>query len=199
MFYDAADQAELVKLLQGMLNALGITDDGGKPLGIDGVFGNRTEQAVKRFQSDEKNRDTEGNPLKVDGLVGPGTADTLNRRIVGFSYDCYQTPEELAGGKFFLAATPGRLEKGITLTPNGGEVEAAATPTRRKRSDGRPAFENIVPALQPGSFPLKVIDDGHEGLEGVRFDFEGGEAQTRDDGLLVLPKKEGKLSLVGKV
>jgi len=41
------------------------------PYGADGKFGNKTESAVKEFQKTHK--DHNGNPLKVDGIVGKET------------------------------------------------------------------------------------------------------------------------------
>lgn len=38
------------------------------PKGADGIFGKNTEAAVKKFQQDHN--DLDGNPLKVDGIVG---------------------------------------------------------------------------------------------------------------------------------
>jgi hypothetical protein len=57
-----ADQA-VVKAIQKRLNELGCG-----PIGIDGDFGLKTFQAVKLFQS--RFSDTNGNPLKVDGIIG---------------------------------------------------------------------------------------------------------------------------------
>jgi len=46
------------------------------PQGIDGDFGPLTDGAVRAFQRD--NVDQQGNPLKVDGIVGPRTWCALN-------------------------------------------------------------------------------------------------------------------------
>lgn len=56
--------AEQITQLQEMLNA------GGGQLEVDGVFGPRTAEAVRRFQ--------EQNGLTVDGIVGPQTMAALN-------------------------------------------------------------------------------------------------------------------------
>ncbi|MFB2938807.1 peptidoglycan-binding protein [Aerosakkonemataceae cyanobacterium BLCC-F154] len=58
-----------VKLLQAILNSYGYS------LKVDGVFGQLTEDAVKRFQ---KSRG-----LKVDGIVGPKTWNALLSDLYG--------------------------------------------------------------------------------------------------------------------
>jgi hypothetical protein len=45
---------------------------------VDGIFGQRTISAVKDFQS--ANKDSQGNPLRVDGIVGPATMEALSRK-----------------------------------------------------------------------------------------------------------------------
>ena len=54
-----------VKLLQELLKAAGAAFDPGP---IDSDFGPLTEAAVKKFQ--QANKDFDGNPLVVDGIVG---------------------------------------------------------------------------------------------------------------------------------
>lgn len=61
----------LVELVQSILKGLGIYQGE-----IDGVFGNRTQSAVKTFQSRYG--------LVSDGIVGSKTWETLNRYIYGF-------------------------------------------------------------------------------------------------------------------
>jgi peptidoglycan hydrolase-like protein with peptidoglycan-binding domain len=67
------DTGDHVKLCQEILTWL--ADHTGHPnydpKGIDSDFGPNTEAAVKAFQKDHK--DHEGNPLKVDGIVGVRT------------------------------------------------------------------------------------------------------------------------------
>ncbi|MBM3235922.1 peptidoglycan-binding protein [Candidatus Poribacteria bacterium] len=61
-------EGEDVKRLQEELKALGYD-----PGPIDGKFGPRTEEAVKKFQKDKG--------LKEDGIVGPKTAEAINKEI----------------------------------------------------------------------------------------------------------------------
>ena len=59
--------------LQRSLNALGVRDAQGNRLGEDGVFGQRTEQAVRAFQRD--------NGLREDGIAGPRTLAAIGRLL----------------------------------------------------------------------------------------------------------------------
>lgn len=71
------DKGEQVTEIQNLLIKNGyknISKDGT----ADGVFGSRTLGAVKDFQS--ANKDNKGEPLKVDGIVGPATMEALNRK-----------------------------------------------------------------------------------------------------------------------
>ncbi|QNG61502.1 L,D-transpeptidase family protein [Metabacillus idriensis] len=54
-----------VKVLQQLLTSRGYSTKG-----IDGIFGNNTDQAVRKFQRDKK--------LSVDGIVGPATRKALS-------------------------------------------------------------------------------------------------------------------------
>ena len=67
------DRGEYVKICQEELLALGY--DVGKT-GADGIFGKNTEAAVKQFQ--REHNDMDGNPLKVDGIVGQKTWGALD-------------------------------------------------------------------------------------------------------------------------
>lgn len=66
-----SSKGEEVKTLQRLLNAMKYTDSNGKALDIDGVFGAKTEYAVKAFQKVEK--------ISVDGMVGLDTWTHLLR------------------------------------------------------------------------------------------------------------------------
>jgi hypothetical protein len=92
MYYTGNDREKQVTTVQTMLQELGY-DVGSS--GPDGKFGNNTEKAVMAFQQDH--RDWNGEGLKVDGLVGPETADALNREMVLLKggYDYHQTEAEL--------------------------------------------------------------------------------------------------------
>jgi len=58
-----------VRAMQETLNRLGYRDDQGRPLAADGDFGERSRQAVARFQRE--------NGLREDGVAGPRTLDAL--------------------------------------------------------------------------------------------------------------------------
>ncbi|MDR1075618.1 MAG: peptidoglycan-binding protein [Xanthomonadaceae bacterium] len=60
-----------VKRLQETMNRLGYRDNEGKALGTDGVFGSRTEQAVRAFQK--------ARGIGVDGVVGPDTRTAIGQ------------------------------------------------------------------------------------------------------------------------
>ena len=49
------------------------------PKGADGIFGQNTEAAVKQFQ--REHNDLDGNPLKVDGIVGQKTWGALDDAV----------------------------------------------------------------------------------------------------------------------
>ena len=61
---------EIIEFIQTKLNERGFGN-----LIIDGDFGNLTESAVKLFQS--QTRDSQGNPLVIDGKLGPISWDAL--------------------------------------------------------------------------------------------------------------------------
>jgi len=109
--------AEIIKHLQLMLVTLGydLGKTGENNDGVDGDFGNLTRKAVEDFQ--RKNMDWEGKPLDADGLVGPETADALNRRLVGVWYDVYETPKEITKDTLHITATEDALKRGISLYP----------------------------------------------------------------------------------
>ena len=58
-----------VRELQSRLNNLGIRDNQNRALTIDGIFGPRTEEALRNFQRAQR--------IGVDGIVGPITASRL--------------------------------------------------------------------------------------------------------------------------
>lgn len=61
--------------LQKILNRLGIRDARGNPLVEDGRYGDRTFEATEAYQR--------ANGLKVDGIAGPRTLESIGRRLPG--------------------------------------------------------------------------------------------------------------------
>lgn len=106
---------DLVKHLQKMLIAIGydLGEFGSDKDGVDGVFGEFTEKAVRKFQGE--NKDWEGNELKVDNKVGPRTSDALNRTMVNQWYDDYQTPQELLPDMLLLTSTVRALKEKLEV------------------------------------------------------------------------------------
>lgn len=108
---------DLVKRLQLMLRDLGFAlgDTGPNSDGVDENFGDLTRKAVKEFQ--EKNKHVDGKALTVDGLVGPRTSDSLNRKMVGFWYEKYETPKEITRDFILFTVSMNTLLKGLAIQP----------------------------------------------------------------------------------
>jgi len=88
------------------------------PVDVDGVFGLQTYRAVRAFQS--QNLDQHGQPLVIDGVVGPLTWWSLThpKPVIETpsAIDYHQMPPEEAGGsereRAALAAAIGELNAG---------------------------------------------------------------------------------------
>lgn len=127
MHYIGDDKEELVKTVQMMLKTLGydLGTSGPDENGIDGYFGDTTEEYVIDFQ--RKNKDWDGEALKEEGVVGPRTADALNRAMVGEQYeklkwyDHYPTPKELVEGKPYHTVTSDYLVKSLLIQPRNAK------------------------------------------------------------------------------
>jgi len=110
MLHEGPDPKKLVEQLQQML--LELDYDMGQP-GINGDFGAITKTAVTTFQ--ENSKDWDGSPLQVDGVVGPKTADAINRSLVGKWYDPYSTPKELMNGSLNICLSEELFRSGISV------------------------------------------------------------------------------------
>lgn len=117
MYFQGQDQRDLVRRVQRMLLELGydLGSSGPEGDGVDGEFGRKTDEAVKQFQ--EEHRAWDGEPLQADGLVGPRTADALNRLMVGPWYEHYQTPVEITEGGLCHSVTAEFLVQGLSIQP----------------------------------------------------------------------------------
>jgi hypothetical protein len=116
MYYsDTGNREAMVKKVQAMLSALGYTLGSA---GADGKFGNDTEKAVKKFQ--EEHEDWGGKKLNVDGLVGPKTADALNRKMVAKGwYKFHQTETRLTRTFSLLTIQAEALKSPVSLDVEG--------------------------------------------------------------------------------
>lgn len=108
------DQGTQVRELQNLLVSKGF------PIDVDGVFGPQTHRAVRAFQS--QNLDQHGQPLVVDGKVGPLTWWSLTHPkpdiITPAAVDFETMPAPEAGGSVLgrnaLAAAISELKAGAT-------------------------------------------------------------------------------------
>ena len=149
MYYKGQEKKDLVVVLQQMLKELGndLGKTGLKKDGVDSIFGKKTEDAVKKFQ--ESRRDWEGNPLKVDGLVGPKTSDALNRTFVDRWYEYYQTPVELTKEYTLLTATAEGLQAPVNVKIDDETkariVITTLVPKRKEPPTIKPPDDKIPP------------------------------------------------------
>lgn len=82
------DSGEWVTLMQTLLIQKGYPCG---DTGADGKFGNNTERALKRFQQD--NTDSDGNPLKVDGVCGQKSWDALESQTIMYTVTIPHLPK----------------------------------------------------------------------------------------------------------
>ena len=88
-----------VQGLQASLNRLQMTDATGQSLREDGNFGQRTREAVERFQRE--------NGLKVDGIAGPRTLEAIGQRLPPRTVTVERAEVTgLAGGRNSQTQTP---------------------------------------------------------------------------------------------
>jgi len=106
----------LVEHLQQMLKELGhdLGTSGPEKDGVDGLFMDKTEEAVKEFQ--RSHVDWDAQQLLEDGLVGPRTSDALNREFVGIWYPNYETPTQLTPRRKIVTMTEAfAVKEGLSL------------------------------------------------------------------------------------
>ena len=167
MHYIGSDREELVKTVQMMLKTLGydLGTSGPDENGIDGYFGDTTEEYVIDFQ--KKNKDWDGESLKEEGKVGPRSSDALNRAMVGKQYvkqnwyDYYQTPVKLTSESVLLTATAKALENLVPIEIDDekkgkvvivGKILEIITTCMGARLSSRFSLRKTFP--KPSSLPL---------------------------------------------
>jgi hypothetical protein len=72
--------------------------------------------------------------------------------------------------------------------------------TRRRRTDGRAAFENLPNTLQPAFFIVEILNNEQEPVKGVKFSVavDDGNAETKEtdeDGIFKIPKPRSEIKL----
>jgi serine protease AprX len=144
---------DLVELTQKMLVDLGydLGNTGENQDGVDGVFGDITDARVRDFQKEHE--DWEGNPLDVDGRVGPETSDALNRAMVGLWYDEYVTPHELTRETLIATATTEQVKEGLSLDPD--ELKSIKVIVKERQA------EKTIRLLDPSGSRFTFEGDGH--------------------------------------
>jgi len=162
MSYKGSDKTEHVRTVQEMLITLGYSVGSSKG---DGKFGNNTQKAIEKFQKEHK--DWEGKDLKVDGLVGPLTSDTLNRYMVGRWFDHYQTLEDLTKNMPVHTVTADFLKQGLSIEPKSAKK----------------GFIFIVgKAAKEGELSLKFLNEAWTPIAGLNCTWNGQEETTDDSG-----------------
>ena len=127
--YDRGSQGATVREIQQRLSDWGYYDGG-----IDGIYGVKTEEAVRYFQ--------ETNGLAVDGRAGPETLEALGLSV-GAS-----TPGEDASGELALLAR--LISAEARGEPYAGQVAVGAVVLNRVE---HPSFPNTIAEVifQPGA------------------------------------------------
>jgi hypothetical protein len=137
-----------VYALQAMLNALGFTDAQGKPLVLDGIFGPRTEQAVRAFQTSRG--------IRVDGIVGPQTWGELYSQ----SYEFNSLEDAVL--TWSLMYYP--LSKSSTAWPNGTEYGAHLY---QNNETGLFSFGTVAGAQNVASVRIPAVNTQNDTLTHV--------------------------------
>lgn len=186
MFYSGSDKEDHVALVQTMLSGPGLGYDVG-PKGADGKFGDETEKAVKKFQKEHE--DWHGDPLNVDGLVGPETADALNRAMVGADgwYETHQTETSLTLDFSLLTVTSNALKKPVSMSVEN--TEKGKIVIARKIPDNSDLLR-----IKLIDFDRQPMKNTHYRLELDDEAFSPVEADTDEQGVLSEPIPKSALT-----
>jgi hypothetical protein len=164
MYYAGSNKKKLVETVQKMLKTLGydLGTSGPNGDGVDGVFGELTEDAVRDFQ--EKNKDWDGKHLRPDGLVGPETSDALNRAMVSVWYDFYPTHKKLTDEKRILTVTSKFMSDPGTLLEHLEHVEKIKIIIR-----------GPVPSPSMHKLIIRLLDSNEDPQPNVHYVLKVGE------------------------
>ncbi len=113
---------------------------------VDGIYGSKTKEAVKKFQKK--------NGLAVDGIVGPKTA-----AAIGFTYSSTTTSNSVSSNDLYLLAKCVYAEaRGESYT---GQVAVAAVILNRVKSS---KFPNTIAGVIYQPYAFTSVADGQINL-----------------------------------
>lgn len=130
-----------VKEIQRKLNEKGYSVGA-----VDGIFGSKTQSAVKKFQ--------QANGLKVDGIVGNETAKKLGISLSGGGNSGYSGTDTYLLAKCIYAEARGE--------PYIGQVAVGAVVLNRVRSS---SFPNSISGVIYQPWAFTAVHDGQINLE----------------------------------
>ncbi|WP_096188942.1 C40 family peptidase [Evansella halocellulosilytica] len=143
------DQGEKVKTIQKNLS-----DSGYYVTSIDGVFGEKTKDAVKHYQRDHG--------LKIDGIVGEETAKHILGIKKKINYSAIDGRQKL--NPVFVPGQQEHIPTVYTMSENTSQTEEAEERNYYQHGDKGEEIESLQKQLQKAGYYNGSID-GHFGSE----------------------------------
>lgn len=135
--------------LQRSLNQLGVRDARGNPLAEDGRYGDRTFEAIEAYQR--------ANGLKVDGIAGPRTLESIGNRLPGGTVS---TDMPTRAGTTRPSSDPlyGALRERLPDTVSDAQAAYVTLAARRAGVDAPGKLESVV--VQDGTVFVRGTTPG---------------------------------------